>query len=121
MHEILIVEDNPDNSELAEKILKFYGFETAVTRHGREALKYCETHEPALILMDLSLPDMDGMEVTRQLRANKNTKTVPIIAVTANAMQGVEEAVLGADMNDLLIKPFFPIDLVTIVRKHLKS
>lgn len=120
MNEILIVEDNQDNSELAEKILKFYGYETVVKRHGREALKYCETNAPSLILMDLSLPDIDGMEVSRLLRKEVSTAATPIVAVTANAMQGVEEAVLESGMNDLLIKPFFPLDLLAMVKKHLK-
>lgn len=117
--EVLIVEDNEDNSILAEKILKYYGFKTAVTSHGNAALQYCETHQPDLILMDLSLPDIDGMEVTRLLRKKHQYQQVPIIALTAHAMRGIRKTTEEAGLNDFLIKPFLPHDLITIVRKYL--
>ena len=118
--EILIVEDNEDNSLLAEKILKYYGFKTIVTSHGNAALQYCETHQPDLILMDLSLPDIDGMEVTRLLRKKSQYKQVPIIALTAHAMHGIQETTQEAGLNDFLAKPFLPNDLITIVQKYLQ-
>ena len=74
---ILIIEDNEDNSSLVEKILSYYGFNTFVASHGKAALLYCETHQPDLILMDLSLPDIDGIELTRLLREKKNVSTHP--------------------------------------------
>jgi CheY-like chemotaxis protein len=117
--EILIVEDNEDNSLLAEKILNYYGFKTVVASHGNEALLYCETHQPALILMDLSLPDIDGMEVTRLLRKKPQYQDVPIIALTAHAMHGIQEMTEDASLNDFLAKPFLPNDLISIVRKYL--
>lgn len=117
--EILIVEDNEDNSLLAEKILNYYGFKTVVTSHGHAALRYCETHQPALILMDLSLPDIDGMEVTRQLRKKHSYHSIPIIALTAHAMHGIQETTQEAGLNDFLAKPFLPTELIDIVRKYL--
>jgi two-component system, cell cycle response regulator DivK len=117
--EVLIVEDNEDNSILAEKILNYYGFKTVVTSHGNAALQYCETHKPDLILMDLSLPDIDGMEVTRQLRQKEQYQRTPIIALTAHAMKGIYETTQEAGLNDFLAKPFLPNDLITIVRKYL--
>lgn len=68
---------------MAEKILNYYGFKTHITSHGQAALHYCETHQPDLILMDLSLPDMDGIEVTKLLRKKELFVHVPIIALTA--------------------------------------
>jgi CheY-like chemotaxis protein len=117
--EILIVEDNEDNSLLAEKILNYYGFKTVITSHGNAALQYCENHHPDLILMDLSLPDMDGMEVTRLLRKKQQYEQIPIIALTAHAMRGIQETTQEAGLNDFIIKPFLPKDLITIVRKYL--
>lgn len=118
--EILIVEDNEDNSLLVEKILNYYGFKTAVTSHGNDALLYCETHQPSLILMDLSLPDMDGMEVSRLLRKKPQYQHVPIIALTAHAMHGIQEMTQEAGLNDFLAKPFLPEDLINLVRKYLQ-
>lgn len=117
--EILIVEDNEDNSLLAEKILNYYGFHTVVTSHGNEALAYCNTHRPNLILMDLSLPDIDGMEVTRILRKKEEYKNLPIIAISAHAMAGIQEMAQEAGLNDFLTKPFLPAELITMIRKYL--
>jgi CheY-like chemotaxis protein len=119
--QILIVEDNEDNSLLAEKILNYYGFKTVITSHGNAALAYCETHQPDLILMDLSLPDIDGMEVTRLLRQKTEYQHTPIIALTAHAMRGIQETIQEAGLNDFLTKPFLPNDLINIVRKYLQK
>lgn len=119
--EVLIVEDNEDNSQLAEKILNYYGFKTMIASHGQAAIDYCETHQPNLILMDLSLPDMDGMEVTREIRKKPNFQDIPIIALTAHAMKGIQETTKEAGLNDFLTKPFLPNDLITIVKKYLND
>lgn len=118
--EVLIVEDNEDNSLLAEKILNYYGFKTSVMPHGQAALQYCQTHLPDLILMDLSLPDIDGIELTRLLRQQQGYQSIPIIALTAHAMRGIQESTREAGLNDLLIKPFLPNDLIKLVRKYLQ-
>lgn len=118
--EILIVEDNEDNSLLAEKILNFYGYKTAVAPNGSAALDYCKTHHPDLILMDFSLPDMDGMEVTQLLRQKKGYKNIPIIALTAHAMHGIQQTTFEIGLDDFLSKPFMPSELMTIVRKYLE-
>lgn len=117
--EILIVEDNEDNSILAEKILHHYGFKTHVVPNGKTALDYCKNHFPNLILMDLSLPDIDGMEVTRILRRRPEYKIIPIIALTAHAMIGIQESTQEAGMNDFLAKPFLPKDLIAVIKKNL--
>lgn len=116
--EILIVEDNEDNSLLAEKILRYFGFKTFIAPHGNAALEYCKGHQPDLILMDLSLPDIDGLEVTRILRENPQFHNVPIIAISAHALSSFGDN-QEAGLNDFITKPFLPNDLINIVRKHL--
>jgi CheY-like chemotaxis protein len=116
---ILIVEDNEDNSLLVEKILTYYGFKSVIAPNGTAALEYCEKEIPALILMDLSLPDVDGIEVTRLLRKTHTSKDLPIIALTAHAIHGLQEMALEIGLNDFLTKPFLPNDLILIVRKYL--
>jgi two-component system, cell cycle response regulator DivK len=116
---ILIVEDNEDNSRLEEKILNYFGFETAVVSCGNDALQYCETHQPDLILIDLSLPDIDGIEVASLLRKKKEFQHVPMIALTAHTIHGIQEIAKEAGLNDFLAKPFIPNDLIIIVRKYL--
>lgn len=117
---ILIVEDNEDNSLLVEKILNYYGYKTVVASRGNAALLYCETDQPDLILMDLSLPDIDGLEVTRLLRKQTRFQQVPIIALTAHAMHGIQELAKEVGLNDFLTKPCLPNDLIKIVRKYLQ-
>lgn len=117
---ILIVEDNPDNSLLTEKILNYFGYATVVKSHGSAALQYCDRHHPDLILMDLSLPDIDGMEVTRLLRKKEGYEKTPIIAMTAHVMYKIKESSLEAGLDDFIAKPFLPNDLLTIIRKYLE-
>lgn len=117
---ILIVEDNQDNSTLAQKILHFYHFETDVVVNGADALKYCESYIPKLILMDISLPDMDGFEVAKKLREQEIFENVPIVALSAHVMQGIEESVIQSGMDDFLSKPFLPVDLYNKVSKYIK-
>ncbi|MFT4554403.1 MAG: CheY-like chemotaxis protein [Chlamydiales bacterium] len=116
---ILVVEDNSENSELAEKILKHSGFRVHISPDGDKALEYCKNNSPDLILMDISLPTIDGLEVTRQLRGRDSFKTVPIIALTAHVIVGFEEQTREAGCSDYLSKPFMPNDLVGMVNKHL--
>ena len=118
--EILIVEDNEDNSLLAAKILQYYGFKTTIAEGGNEALDFCKEKQPDLILMDLSLPDIDGIEVSRILRKKPHLQQVPIIALTAHTLQGIQETAQEAGLNDFLAKPFLPHDLINLVQKYLK-
>lgn len=118
--EILIVEDNEDNSILADKILRYYGFHTVITPHGKAALEYCKTHTPDLILMDLSLPDIDGFEVTRLIRQNPKYQQIPIIAISAHATKGYQETSQEVGLDDFLTKPFLPHDLISMVNKYIK-
>lgn len=118
---ILIVEDNIDNSVLIEKILNHYGFETHICSTGQLALDYCSTHIPDLILMDLSLPDFDGLEITKKLKEKKEFANVPIIAVTAYAFREVEELTSKNGFSGFIVKPFIPADFIEVVRQHVQN
>ena len=117
---ILIVEDNEENLLLAEKILNFYGYQTMSASLGQVALQYCDANQFDLILMDLSLPDIDGLEVTRLLRKRENFQEVPIIALTAHAMRGIQETTEEAGMDAFLAKPFLPDDLIELITKYIR-
>lgn len=119
--EILIVEDNPDNSLLAEKILNYYHYQTKVVSNGKEALEYCEKTLPMLIFMDLSLPDMDGFEVTRLLRKQPEMAYVPIVALSAHAAKEMEELGKKAGLDGFLAKPFLPLQLIEKVKEFLEG
>lgn len=116
---ILIVEDNEDNYILAEKILNHFGFDTVIKSTGKDALEWCSKNIPSLILMDISLPDMEGTKVTEKIRANKDFKLVPIIALTAYAMQSELQKAIDSGCNSYLTKPFMPMDLLKKVKEYL--
>jgi two-component system cell cycle response regulator DivK len=88
---ILIVEDNELNMKLFNDLLQAHGYETVQTHNGREALDLAREHEPDRILMDIQLPEISGLEVTKILKADDELKAIPVIAVTAFAMKGDEE------------------------------
>lgn len=115
---ILIVDDDRSNLELARKILRSGGYEVVVAYDGQEAIRQAVGADPDLILMDLSLPGMNGWEATQQIRAVA-PRTMPIIAVTAHAMVGDREQAIAAGCTDYLAKPYKPVDLRTKVAEHL--
>lgn len=105
MPRILLVEDNELNRDMLSRRLARKGFEVAMAVDGRAGVEMGRTGAYDLILMDMSLPEMDGWEATRQLRAAAETATVPIIALTAHAMAGDREKALAAGCNDYDTKP----------------
>ena len=117
---ILIVEDDHFNRDLAVKILTKAGYECQTASTGLEALEMVEQSPPDLILMDLSLPEMDGWEATRRLKADEKTAKIPVIAATAHAMEGDRERALAAGCDDYFSKPYRPQDLLGMVEKYLK-
>lgn len=117
--EILIVEDNKDNSALAEKVLNHYGMKAIIVDYGKQAIDYCENHQPDLILMDLSLPDIDGLTVMKMLRKMEKFEKTPIIALTAHATMNTRQLSLDAGFTDFLTKPFIPRDLVQTIKQYL--
>jgi two-component system cell cycle response regulator DivK len=115
MHRILYVEDNDDNVYMLKSRLERKGFSVIVARDGAEGVAMAVDHKPALILMDLSLPVIDGWEATRQLKARSDTQHIPIIVITAHAMEGDREAALATGCDDFDTKPVqFPRLLVKI-------
>jgi len=110
---ILIVEDNMDSYELVRFILERYGYEAFLAVNGRDGVDAAIKQKPDLILMDLSLPEMDGWEATRLVKANQATKNIPIIALTAHALPGDRQRALDAGCDGYITKP---IDLAELVR-----
>jgi two-component system cell cycle response regulator DivK len=107
---ILIVEDNEKNMKLARDVLQFHGFRTVETVNGEDAVIMAREHLPDLILMDISLPGIDGVEATRQLKDEPSTTTIPIVALTASVLQADRARFEEAGFAGLIAKP---IDVLT--------
>ena len=102
---ILIVEDNELNMKLFHDLLEVHGYETLQTKDGREALQLAREHRPDLILMDIQLPEVSGLEVTKWIKADDELKAIPVIAVTAFAMKGDEEKIRSGGCEAYIAKP----------------
>lgn len=103
---ILIVEDEPQNRKLFRDILQFNGYATLEASDGRQGVMLAKENGPDLILMDMQMPVMDGMEATRILKQNEQTKAITIVALTANVMEGDREKIMEAGCYDFIAKPF---------------
>jgi two-component system, cell cycle response regulator DivK len=114
MPKILLVEDNELNRDMLSRRLIRRGYEITIAVDGREALEKAESDTPDLILMDLSLPEIDGWEATRRLKANSVTQHIPVIALTAHAMSGDREKALDAGCDDFDTKP---VELSRLIEK----
>lgn len=118
MSMILVVEDTQDNFDLIEDALADeHGLVHATT--GQEGLDQARAHKPDLILLDMGLTDMDGWEVARHLKADPETRTVPVIALTAHAMAGDREKCMKVGCDDYLAKPINISELVAMIERHL--
>jgi two-component system cell cycle response regulator DivK len=105
MAKILLVEDNEMNRDMLSRRLERRGYEMAIAVDGREGLEVAQSELPDLVLMDMSLPKLDGWEATRQLKGNEATGGIPVIALTAHAMAGDREKALEAGCDDYDTKP----------------
>ena len=114
MTKILLVEDNEMNRDMLSRRLARRGFEVLIAENGQSGVDLTVSERPDLILMDMSLPVMDGWEATRRLKADPNTSAIPIIALTAHAMASDREQALEAGCDDYDSKP---VDLSRLVRK----
>src|SRR6266545_1260090 len=94
--QILVVEDNEKNIKLCRDVLQAKGYRTFEARTGREAIELAAEHAPDLVLMDIHLPDIDGVEALRRLRADDRTLSIPVLALTAQAMHGDRERLVAA-------------------------
>jgi CheY-like chemotaxis protein len=116
---VLLVDDYPDAREMYAEYLEFSGFEIVQAGNGVEAIDRAHDSHPDVILMDLSLPVMDGWEATRRLKADDETKEIPVLAVTGHALTGVSNDAKNAGCDGFITKPCLPEDLVTEIRKVL--
>ena len=118
---ILVVDDYQDAREMYAEYLQFSGFRVAEAKNGNEAVDQAFALKPDLILMDLSLPGMDGWEATRRLKADDTTKHIPIVALTGHALAGASEGARKAGCDAFVTKPCLPDDLVREVRRMLST
>jgi two-component system, cell cycle response regulator DivK len=116
---ILVVEDNEKNRKLVRDVLQFKGYQTAETETAEEALHLASTLRPALILMDIQLPGMNGIEALGRLRADAQTRDIPVIAVTASAMTHDRQKILAAGFDAYQSKPISVKDFLETVRRTL--
>jgi len=114
MARILLVEDNEMNRDMLSRRLARRGFDVLIAENGQSGVELTVSERPDLVLMDMSLPVMDGWEATRRLKGDPNTSTIPIIALTAHAMASDREQALEAGCDDYDSKP---VDLTRLVRK----
>ncbi len=114
MRRILLVEDNENNRDMLSRRLQRKGYEVILAEDGRQALEKAEAEKPDLVLMDMSLPEIDGWEATRRLKANPVTAATPVIALTAHAMSGDREKAMEAGCDDYDTKP---VDLASLLAK----
>ena len=121
MPRIVLVEDNEDNRDMLSRRLSRKGYEVLIAVNGQEAIEVVERELPQLVLMDISLPVMDGFEATRRLKANEATKHIPVIALTAHAMSGDREKAMEAGCDDYDTKPVELPRLLTKIEGLLGS
>jgi two-component system, cell cycle response regulator DivK len=116
---VLIVEDNELNMKLFHDLLDAHGYRTLQTRTGMEALKLAREHRPDLILMDIQLPEVSGLEVTKWLKDDDELREIPVIAVTAFAMKGDEARIRQGGCEADISKPISVVTFLAAVRRYL--
>lgn len=116
---ILLVEDDATMQKMALKILRSRGFRVELAPNGREAVAMAARLKPGVILMDLSLPEMNGWEATRALKANPALASIPVVAITAHAMVGDSDAAIAAGCAECLTKPYEIDQLVGVAERYV--
>ncbi|HEV7370987.1 response regulator [Arenibaculum sp.] len=116
---VLIVEDNDLNMKLFHDLLEAHGYATLQTKDGMEALRIARQHRPDLILMDIQLPEVSGLEVTKWIKEDDELKSIPVIAVTAFAMKGDEEKIRDGGCEDYIAKPISVAKFLETVQRFL--
>jgi two-component system, cell cycle response regulator DivK len=115
---VLIVEDNEKNMKLVRDVLQASGYSTFEATTGEQAVELALKHEPALVLMDVQLPGIDGVEALERMRQNERTASIPVLALTAQAMSGDRDRFLEAGFDGYLAKPVDVGALIEAVREH---
>jgi two-component system cell cycle response regulator DivK len=118
---VLVVEDNAKNMKLFRDVLRAAGYETLEATTGGQALKLAVEHDPDLVLLDVGLPDIDGIAVLGRLRTEDRTASIPVLALTAQAMTGDRERFLAAGFDGYVSKPVNIVALVETVREHCRA
>jgi two-component system cell cycle response regulator DivK len=116
---ILVIEDQEDNRRIVRDLLTSNGYKVIEAVTGTEGVSAAETHRPELILMDIQLPDLDGYEATRRIKANRALREIPIIAVTSYALSGDDVKAFAAGCDGYVAKPFSPRELLEKIREFL--
>lgn len=116
---VLIVEDNELNMKLFHDLLAAHGYRTIQTRNGLEALELARTHRPDLILMDIQLPEVSGLEVTKWIKEDDDLRSIPIVAVTAFAMKGDEERIRSGGCEAYISKPISVLAFLDTVKRFI--
>lgn len=119
--QILVVEDNERNMKLFRDVLDASGYRTLEATTGRQAVELATAHSPDLVLMDIQLPDMGGVETLGRLREDERTARLPVVALTAQAMAGDRERFLAAGFDGYVSKPVNIPDLIATVKRHCVS
>ncbi len=117
---VLIVEDNALNMKLFHDLLEAHGINTIETSDGKEVMDIARKHKPDLILMDIQLPEVSGLEVTKWLKDDEELKSIPVIAVTAFAMKGDEQKIREGGCEDYISKPISVGKFMDVIENYLK-
>ncbi|MBI3441845.1 MAG: response regulator [Proteobacteria bacterium] len=118
-NKVLIVEDNELNMKLFDDLLGAHGYLTVKTRDGMQVLELARLHKPDLILMDIQLPEVSGIDVTKWLKADNDLRHIPVVAVTAFAMKGDEEKIRQGGCEGYISKPISITEFMKVVQKYL--
>lgn len=118
---VLIVEDNELNMKLFNDLLEAHNINTLQTKDGREVLDIAREKKPDLVIMDIQLPEVSGLEVTKWLKADEELKSIPVVAVTAFAMKGDEQKIREVGCDDYISKPISVAHFMEVVQKHLSA
>lgn len=116
---ILVVEDNPLNMKLINVILHSQGVKVLAAENAEDGIEICKTSQPDLVLMDIQLPGMDGLEATRIIKNNQHLKHIPVVALTAHAMEGDEEKAYRVGFDGYITKPIDTDTFMESVRSYL--
>jgi two-component system, cell cycle response regulator DivK len=118
---VLVVDDFADNREMYSEYLTYSGYDVIEAKNGKEALEAAQARAPDIIIMDLSLPVMDGWEATRRLKADARTRRIPVVALTGHALAGHSQGAREAGCDSFLAKPCLPDQLVAEIKRMLAS
>ena len=119
--QVLVVEDNEKSMKLFRDLLRATGYRTLEATSGEEALELAVAHAPDLVLMDVHLPGIDGVEALNRLRGDARTAAIPVLALTAQAMRGDRERFVGAGFDGYISKPVDIVELVATVKRSLQQ